>query len=90
MAGEVLVPKFDQTWAVFGTHHNKTNIYAISNRIFEFLFFKKIIKQNLQKTYFSPKNEDNFLKKQKFKNPAADCADNAPVIICAKNWCNPI
>ena len=47
MACKIFVPKTHSIAAVFGTVHYWSITYAIRIQIFEFWFFKKIIRENL-------------------------------------------
>ncbi len=81
---KVLVPKTYPIDLVSHRVDKWSTIYAISSRIFEFLFLKKITSFFGIKFHFLYVLLDNFLKNSKFKNPAADCVDNGLLILCAE------
>ena len=81
---KVLVPKSYPIELVSHTFHEWSTIYAISSRIFEFSILKKITSFFVKNLHFLYVLLDNFLKNQKFKNPAADCVDNSLLTLCAE------
>ncbi len=87
---KVLVPKLHPIDLVSHTVYEWSTIYAISSQNFLFFILKKITSLFVKNLHFLYVLLDNFLKNQKFKNPAADCVDNGLLTLCAeKNW-NPL
>ena len=82
--GEVLVLKSYPIDLVSYTVDKWSTIYKVSSRILEFLFLEKITSFFVIKLHFLYVLLNNFLKNEKFKNPAADCVDNGLLTLCAE------